>query len=81
MKQRIESALKAVLSNAQSRIVEDYEAVDDTVNYEVGNIRNELYSNKPQQLAFSAFAEFANKAECSEREIELMVSSIDWISV
>lgn len=78
MRKRIENALKAVLSNAQSRIVEDYESVDDAVYYEVGNIRNKLHSNKPQQLAFSAFAEFANKAECSEHEIELMITSIDW---
>ena len=80
MKQRIEKALKTALNNARSRLIEDYESVDDAVNYEIGNIRNELYLNKPQQQAFAAFAAYANTGECSNHEIELMVSSIDWVT-
>lgn len=80
MKQRIEKALKTALNNARSRLIEDYESVDDAVNYEIGNIRNELYLNKPQQQAFAAFAAYANTGECSEHEVELMVGSIDWVT-
>lgn len=80
MKERIEKVLKKLCDSERDAYValegEDYQR-DKAVHYEIGNIRNALYSNKPHQLAFMAFAG-AVCGDWSYDEIEKLVSAVDW---